>query len=67
MGRSASRRHASTAANLGGRKMHIKIKDQLVELLEEEPEAEAGNGFMFACGILLLGFAVAAAFMAVIF
>lgn len=47
--------------------MFIRIKQQIVELLEEEPTAEAGNGFMIALGILILAFGVSAAIFASVF
>lgn len=46
--------------------MFIKIKEQLIELLEEEPPAQIGNGFMIAMGIILLSCGVFAAILAVI-
>ena len=46
--------------------MLIKIKNQIIELLEEEPAAPTGNGFMVAVGIILLSCGVFAAILAVI-
>ena len=46
--------------------MFIKIKEQLIELFEEEPAAPTGHGFMIAMGIILLSCGVFAAILAVI-
>jgi len=46
--------------------MHLRVKNQLIELLEEEPQSETGHGFMIAFAILLLTFGVTAAILATI-
>jgi hypothetical protein len=47
--------------------MHIKVREQLVELLEEDDApAKNNSGLIIALGILILAFGVSAAVFAVI-
>ena len=45
--------------------MHIKVKDHLVELLEDDAPRENNGVMAIALGIILLAFGVCAAVMAV--
>lgn len=48
--------------------MHIKVREQLVELLEEDDAPRENNGVMaIALGIILLAFGVSAAVLAAIY
>jgi hypothetical protein len=47
--------------------MLIKIKNQIIELLEEEPAAQSGHGLMIALGILIFSLGACAAMLAAIF
>jgi len=44
--------------------MFVRVKDQFVELVREEPKAESDHGIMIAFGILMFAFGVIAAVLA---